>query len=189
MFNQAKKNNSSDNFVLSSFPSKYANRFWRGFQNWVVDLWLKRTRFKENIYYFEIEKCRADRYWVLFCKIKWLKNCSYQKMVTLKVVLIIQYSYRKITLEKSSQFFVSLNSSTFVTSAFLHLKNIKLKHPNFQYPILILYDRSHAILHHMYFSSNPFSYLHPGWRIFFPIKEILIIVVKLLQGFSCHLKS
>ena len=31
MFNQAKKNNSSDNFVLSSFPSKYANRFWRGF--------------------------------------------------------------------------------------------------------------------------------------------------------------
>ena len=31
MFNQAKKNNSSDNFVLSSFPSKYANRFWSGF--------------------------------------------------------------------------------------------------------------------------------------------------------------
>ena len=85
MFNQAKKNNSSDNFVLSSFPSKYANRFWRGFQNWVVDLWLKRTRFKENIYYFEIEKCRADRYWVLFCKIKWLKNCSYQKILTGKL--------------------------------------------------------------------------------------------------------
>ena len=38
MFNQAKKNNSSDNFVLSSFPSKYANRFWKGFQNWVVHL-------------------------------------------------------------------------------------------------------------------------------------------------------
>ena len=44
MFNQAKKNNSSDNFVLSSFPSKYANRFWRGF--YTKGQLISKTNFK-----------------------------------------------------------------------------------------------------------------------------------------------
>ena len=47
---------------------------------------------------FGMEKWGADKNWAQFYKIKWFKILSYQKMLTLKVVLLIHCFYKIIVI-------------------------------------------------------------------------------------------
>ena len=47
-----------------------------------------------------MKECRADKNWAHFYKLLEFKNWSYQKMLTLKVLLLIQYFYKKIIFRK-----------------------------------------------------------------------------------------
>jgi hypothetical protein len=82
--------------------------------------------------FFLMEECRADKNWAHLKRIKEIKNSSYQKISTPKVVLLIQYSYKKIFYGKSSQLVILLNDlenvkDIIVNPEFLHFK----RHQNF----------------------------------------------------------
>ena len=67
-----------------------------GVQN-LVFFCLKKTRFTENLMFFEMEECWADKCWAHCYKINQLKSWSYKEIATLKISLLTQYSNKKIS--------------------------------------------------------------------------------------------
>ena len=55
---------------------------------------------KEISFFFEMQECRADKNWTYF-----LENKGFQKMSAVKVVLLIQFSYKKIICRKFKSIF------------------------------------------------------------------------------------
>ena len=94
-------------------------------------------------------------------------------MSNVKVVLLIQYFYKKIIFEKIKSIFDTSkwsgnpNLVIIVTSAFLHFKKYKKcplllgkKHPNFVYPIVIVHNQSNANRRHQQVSRQSSSLHH-----------------------------